>query len=148
MILDRIVNNVANAVKDFEVVQFLIKNDFINCQFAYALEWLKPPLERGAAETSAKTERQVRFIYQTALLKPLLFCHPLLKIPKSKKVSLEKQVLLGRKAEEMIELLLQHEQNKFIQIANLIADGLSSENSTADTHHNVDGALHYAMGLA
>jgi hypothetical protein len=142
-ILEQIVKNVANAVKDYEAINFLISNEFINCQVAYALEWLKPPAVNGPASTSAKTDRQVRFIYQTELLKPLLFCHPLLSIPKSKRIALEKQILLGRKAEEMIELLLQHERNKFIQIANLIAGSL-----TGDTHHNVDAALHHAMGLA
>jgi hypothetical protein len=142
-ILDQIVKNIANAVKDFEAIQFLVNNEYINCQVAYALEWLKPPSENGQNISSAKTERQVRFVYQTALLKPLLFCHPLLALPKSKKISLERQILLGRKAEELIELLLQHERNKFIQIANLIAGSL-----TSDTHHNVDAALHHAMGLA
>jgi hypothetical protein len=142
-ILDQIVRNVSNAVKDFETTRFLVDNEFVNCQAAYALEWLRPPVDDRSDSNSAKSERQFRFIYQTALLRPILFCHPLLAIPKSKRIALERQILLGRKAEEMIELLLQHEHNKFIQISNLIANSM-----TADTHHNVDTALHHTMGLA
>jgi hypothetical protein len=77
------------------------------------------------------------------LLKPILFAHPLLALSKKKKISLERQVMLGRKIEEFSENLKGPGHNKLLQVASLIADNL-----TEDTHKNVDSALHQAMSLA
>ncbi len=142
-VLDQAVYHLAAAVKDCEASKFLIDHDFINCQAAFALEWLKSPVEAKLAHKSAKADRQALFIHKTALLKPVLFAHPLLSLPKSKKISLERQVLLGRRIEELVEDLPDHEQNKLLEIAGLIVEEL-----TQDTHKNVDFALHQAMSLA
>jgi len=107
------------------------------------LEWVWFPKEDKSISAAAVTDRQAKFIYQTALLRPILFAHPLLSLPKAKKISLERQVLLGRKVEELVERLSGSEQGRLLQVANLIAEGL-----TQDTHQNVDSALHQAMSLA
>lgn len=142
-VLDQAIYYLSAAIKDYEASRFLVEHNFIECQAAFALEWLQPPTKDRTTEKPAKTDRQARFIYQTALLKPVLFAHPLLSLPKSKKISLERQVLLGRKVEEMVEHMAEYEQSKLLQVANLIADGV-----TQDTHKNVDFALHQAMSLA
>jgi hypothetical protein len=140
-VLEQVIRNLSSAIKDCEVSKFLISHDFIDCQAAFALEWIQPP--DPATLKSSKIGRQARFMYLTGILKPMLFCHPLLAIPKSKKISLERQVLLGRRMEELIEHLEQYEQNKLIQVAGTIADNL-----TEDTHNNVDSALRHAITLA
>lgn len=142
-VLDQAIHNVSNAVKDCEVSKFLIEFNFIECQAAYALECLDPPAIDKLSAHLAKTERQTRFIYRTALLIPLLCAVPLILLPKSKRISPERRVLLGRKAEEITKLVGGSEQNKFLQVANAIAD-----NITEDTHKNVDFALRQAIGLA
>lgn len=127
------------AVKDFEATRFLVEQDYIGCQFAFALEWLRPPGE----DKAVKTNRQAKFLYEAALLKPVLFAHPLLALPRSKKISLEHQVLLGRRVEEFVECLGDAERHKFLQVTNIMA-----ETFTEDTHKNVDFALLQAMSLA
>jgi len=131
------------AIKDFEATRFLIKHDYIDCQFAFALERIRNSEEVKPAWESAKTNRQTKFIYQTSLMKSVLFAHPLLSLPRSKKISLENQVYLGRMVEELVEHLGEPEQNKLLQVANMIVDGL-----TEDTHKNVDFALRQSMSLA
>lgn len=140
-VLEQVIHTLSSAIKDCEASKFLISHDFVDCQAAFSLEWIQPPNQ--AALKSSKMGRQARFIFLTGLLKPLLVAHPLLAIPKSKKISLERQVFLGRRIEELIEQLEQYEQNKLLQVASMIADNL-----TKDTHNNVDYALHQAITLA
>jgi len=142
-VLEQVLHYLSVAVKDFEASRFLIKHDYINCQFAYALERIRLSEEDRSAWKSAKANRQAKFLYQASLLKPVLFAHPLLALPRSRKISLEHQVQLGRRVEEIVEHLEDTERVRLLQVANLIA-----ENSTEDTHTNVDFALHYAMSLA
>ena len=141
--LDRALHDLSVAVKDFEATRFLVRHDYIGCQFAFALEWLQPSDEEKLAWKTAKTDRQARFTYQTALLRPTLFAHPLLALPRSNKISLEQQVHLGRRVEELVEHLGDAEQNRLLQVTNVIV-----ENLTEDTHANVDSALLQAMSLA
>ena len=142
-VLDQALYYLSVAVKDFEATRFLVQHDYISCQFAFALEWLQSSEEDRLAWNTAKANRQAKFLYQTALLKPTLFAHPLLALPRSKRISLEQQVLLGRRVEELVEHLGDAEQNRLLQVTNVIVEGL-----TEDTHKNVDSALHQAMSLA
>ena len=50
---------------------------------------------------------------------------------------------LARRVEELLEYLGSAEQNRLLQVANMIV-----EDSTEDTHRNVDSALRQAMSLA
>jgi len=142
-VLDQALYYLSVAVKDFEATRFLVQHDYISCQFAFALEWLQASEEDRLAWNAAKANRQAKFVYQTALLKPTLFAHPLLALPRSKRISLEQQVLLGRRVEELVEHLGDAEQNRLLQVTNVIVEGL-----TEDTHKNVDSALRQAMSLA
>lgn len=142
-VLDQVVYFVSVAVKDFEATRFLVQRGFVECQFAFALEWVRLSEEDKAAWKVAQSNRRAKFIYLTALLKPVLFVHPLLALPRSKKVPLEQQVLLARRVEELLEYLGVTERNRFLQVANLMVEELS-----ADTHKNVDVALQQAMNLA
>ena len=143
-VLKQVVNNISEAIMELEATFYLIKHDFIDCQAAFALEWVEPPLENDRMFNVAATDRESLFIYKTALLRPVLLTHPLLALPKTKKISLECKVLLGRKIEELAESLGDQQQGeKLLQVANIIATNL-----TDDTHQNVDFAVHKAMGLA
>lgn len=142
-VLDRALYYVSVAVKDFEVTRFLVQHDFIGCQFTFALEWLRPSEQDKSTWKLAQTNRQAKFIYLTTLLKPTLFAHPLLALPRSKKISLEHQVQLARRVEELLEHLGSAEQNRLLQVTNMIV-----EDATEDTHRNVDSALRQAMNLA
>ena len=142
-VLEQALYYLSVAVKDFEATRFLIQHDFINCQFAFALEWLQPSEQDKSAWKLAQANRQAKFIYQMVLLKPTLFAHPLLSLPRSKKISLEHQVQLGRMVEELLEHFGNSERNRLLQVTNMIVEGL-----TEDTHKNVDFALHEAMSLA
>ena len=142
-VLDQALYYVSVAVKDFEVTRFLVQHDFIGCQFTFALEWLRPSEQDKSTWKLAQTNRQAKFIYLTTLLKPTLFAHPLLALPRSKKISLEHQVQLARRVEELLEHLGSAEQNRLLQVTNMIV-----EDATEDTHRNVDSALRQAMNLA
>jgi len=143
-VLDQALYYVSVAVKDFEATKFLIQHDFIRCQLAFALDWLQPSERDKSDWKLVQTNRQTKFIYLTTLLKPILFAHPLLALPRSSKgVSLEHQVQLARRVEELLEHLGSAEQNKLLQVANMIA-----EDATEDTHKNVDSAMRHAMNLA
>ncbi|MGA7676779.1 MAG: hypothetical protein WCA51_00165 [Dehalococcoidia bacterium] len=143
-VLDQALYFVSVAVKDFEATRFLVKHDFIDSQFAFGLEWLQPLEQNRSAWKLAQTNRQTRFIYLTTLLKPTLFAQPLLALPRSsKKISLEHQVQLARRVEELLEHLGSAEQNRLLQVANMIV-----EEATEDTHKNVDSAMRQAMNLA
>lgn len=142
-VLEQAVQKLSLAVKDCEASKLLVEHSFINCQIAFALEWIHPPSENKLTQKAVRPDRPTRFISQLMLLKAILFAHPLISVPKSKKVSLELQVMLGRRIEEIIQNLQPQEQTKLLQVASLIADGL-----TEDTHYNVDSALHQAMSLA
>ena len=142
--LDQALYYVSVAVKDFEATRFLIQHDFISCQFAFALGLLQLSEQDKSAWKLAQTSRQAKFIYLTTLLKPTLFAHPLLALPRSSKgISLEYQVQLARRVEELLEPLGSAEQNKLLQVANMIV-----EDATDDTHKNVDSAMRHAMNLA
>jgi hypothetical protein len=140
--LEQVIRNLSSAIKDCEASKFLISHDFIDCQAAFLLEWIQSPPDKSAFK-STKMDRQTKFIHQTALLKPILLADPLLAMPKSKKISLERQVFLGRKIEELIEHLAEYDQNKLLQIASTITSNL-----TEDTHSNVDAAIRHVMTLA
>ncbi|OGO60485.1 MAG: hypothetical protein A2Z36_02500 [Chloroflexi bacterium RBG_19FT_COMBO_48_23] len=143
-VLDQALYYVSVAVKDFEATRFLIQHDFISCQFAFALDLLQLSEQDKSAWKLAQTSRQAKFIYLTTLLKPTLFAHPLLALPRSSKgISLEYQVQLARRVEELLEPLGSAEQNKLLQVANMIV-----EDATDDTHKNVDSAMRHAMNLA
>lgn len=142
-VLDQVLYFLSVAVKDFEATKFLVQCNFIECQFAFALEWIRISEDDKAAWKLAQTNRRGKFVYLAGLLKPVLFAHPLLALPRSKKVPLEQQVLLARRVEELLEHLGTAEQNRFLQVANLMVEEL-----TEDTHRNVDVALQQAMNLA
>ncbi len=142
-VLDQALYFLSVAVKDFEATRFLVQHDYIGCQFAFALEWLQPSEEDKSAWKLAAANRQAKFICETALLKPTLFAHPLLALPRSKGISLEQQVQLGARVEGLVEYLGDAERNKLLQVTNIIV-----ENLTEDTHKNVDSALLQAMSLA
>ena len=142
-VLEQVLHRLSAAVKDFEATRFLVQHEYIGCQFAFALEWLQPSELDKAAWKSVEANRQAKFVYETALLRPTLFAHPLLALPRSKRISLEQQVQLGRRVEELVEYLGDAERDKLLQVANMIVEGLSE-----DTHKNVDAALHQAMSLA
>jgi hypothetical protein len=141
--LEHAMHKLSLAVKDYESSKLLVEHNFVNCQLAFALEWIKAPPTGRQPHKEVRMERGPRFINQMVLLKPILFCHPLISLPKSKKIALEMQVMLGRRIEEIIQDLPENEQLKLIQVAGQIADNLNS-----DTHQNVDSALHFAMSLA
>jgi len=143
-VLDQVLYYVSVAVKDFEATKFLVQHDFIGCQFAFALEWLQSSEQDKEAWKSAQTNRQAKFIYLAALLKPILFAHPLLALPRSSKgISLEHQVQLARRMEELLEHLDSAEQDRLLRVANMIV-----EDATEDTHKNIDFAMRQAMNLA
>jgi len=142
-VLEQVIYILASAIMDYEASYLLVEHDYIECQAAFALEWIQPPKQDKLLLNSAKTERQAKFIFKTALLQPMLFTRPLLALPKNKKISLERQILLGRKIEELVELIDEAEQNRLLQASNLIADNL-----TSDTHVNVDVSIQHAMSLA
>lgn len=131
------------AVKDCEASKILVEHNYVNCQLSFALEWIRPEIAPRSASRLTRMDRQQNFIAQIELLKPILFAHPLMAAPRSKKISLEKQVLLGRRIEELLESRGSNEQNKILQVASLI-----TENLTQDTHYNMDIALHQVMNLA
>jgi len=141
-VLDQALYYVSIAVKDFEATRLLVKHNFIDCQFNFALEWMKPSEEDKATWKTVQTNRPAKFIYLTALLRPLLFAHPLLALPKAKNISLENQVQLARRVEQLLEHLGTTEQNRLLQITGTIA-----EQATEDTHKNVDIAMCQAMNL-
>jgi hypothetical protein len=143
-VLEQVLKKLSAAVKDCEASKFLVNQNFINCQVAFVLEWIQTLQQAVAPSKQPKFDRQSKFVYQITLLKPILLAHPLISVPKSKKIALEKQIILGSKLEELIGISLSpQEQNKLIQISNQIAEGL-----TEDTHRNVDFALHQALNLA
>ncbi len=143
-VMDQALYYVSVAVKDFEATRFLIQHDFINCQFAFALDMLQPSKQDESARKLAQTDRQAKFIYLTTLLKPILFAHPLLALPRSSKgISLDHQVQLARRVEELLETLGSTEQSRLLQVANMTV-----EDATDDTHKNVDSAMRHAMNLA
>jgi hypothetical protein len=142
-VLDQALYYVSSAVKDFEATRLLVQSGFIDCQFSYALEWLKPSEEDKTTWKSVQTNRPAKFIYLMALLRPMLFVHPLLALPKSNDISLENQVQLARRVEEILEPLGNTEQNRVLQVTSAIAS-----EATEDTHKNVDLAMCQAMNLA
>jgi hypothetical protein len=130
------------GIKDLEATRLLIQHDFIHCQFAFALEWIRPSEEDKLAWSVAKTSRQTRFVYESALIRPLLFANPLLSLPQSKKVPVEEQLQLGARIEKMIAILGETEEDKVLQVAAAIIEAI-----TEDTHNNIDTAFHQLMKL-
>jgi len=140
-VLDRALQSLSVAVKDFEATSFLIQNCYVECQFAFALESLRISEQERLAWKSVKEQRQTRFTYLINLLKPMMFAQPLLALPRSNEL-MEMQIYLGRMVEELVEHLGDVDRNRILQVTNVIATGL-----TADTHKNVDFALNQAMSL-
>lgn len=141
--MENAVYKLSLAIKDFEATRLLVEHNYINCQLAFALEWIQPVNSIGAPKQPARVDRQEKFINQITLLKPILFSHPLIQVPKSKKIDLEMQVMLGRRIEEVVEDLPENDQARLLQVSNRIADGISR-----DTHENVDNSLRHAISLA
>lgn len=141
--LEQAIYKLSMAVKDYEASRFLVEHNYINCQLAFGLDWIQPAPDVRQQQKTPRMDRQEKFIYQITLLKPILFANPLIAVPKSKKIALELQVMLGRRIEEIVQGLQENEQTRLLQISGQIADSLST-----DTHSNVDSALHNAMSLA
>lgn len=142
-VLEDAMRKLSLAVKDCESSRLLVDNGFINCQMSFAIEWIQPQEEPRTPQRPIRIDRAQKFLSQIMLLKPIMFTHPLMAVPSSKKVDLEKQVALGRRIEELIHPLLPHEQQRLLQIASVIADNL-----TEDSHGNMEMALRHAMQLA
>lgn len=140
--LEEIFFQLSLGVKDYEATQFLIANDYIQCQFAYALEWIQPSEDDKTAWSISRTNRQTRFVYESALMRPVLFTNPLLSLQKPKKALAESQLLLSARMEQMIALLGEKEENKVLAVAGAIIESL-----TDDTHKNIDSAFHQLIGL-
>jgi len=140
--LEEIFFQLSLGVKDYEATRFLIANDYIQCQFAYALEWIQPSEDDKTAWSISRTNRQTRFVYESALMRPVLFTNPLLSLPKPKKALAESQLLLSARMEQMIALLGEKEENKVLAVAGAIIESL-----TDDTHKNIDSAFHQLISL-
>ena len=140
--LEEVYFQLTMGVKDFEATKFLVEHDFINCQFTYALEWIKPVDDDRTAWSVSRSNRQTRFVYESALMRPILFCDPLLSLPKSKKVPEEDQIQLDARIEQMIALLGETEENKVLKVAGSIIEVLVD-----DTHKNIDAAFHQLINL-
>jgi hypothetical protein len=140
--LEELFFQLSMGVKDYEATRFLVDNDFINCQFIYALEWIKPIDDDRTAWNISRTNRQTRFVYESALMRPLLFSDPLLSMPKSKKVTGEDLVQLSARIEQMIALLGETEENKVLKVAAAIIEVIGQ-----DTHKNIDAAFHQLINL-
>jgi len=130
------------GVKDYEATRLLIEHDYIHCQFAYALEWIQPAEDDKTAWNISKTNRQTRFVYESALMRPILFTNPLLSLPKSKKVPAESLLQLSARMEQMIAILGEKEENKVLAVAGSIIESL-----TEDTHKNIDSAFRQLISL-
>jgi len=141
-LLEQALYFISVAVKDFEATKYLVKHEYIKCQIAFALSVLQPSEEDKLAWKSARTKRQARYLCEAALLKPILFTHPLFSSIDSKKISLQQQVDLGSRIENMIGHIEESEQKRLLQVTNNIVDGL-----TNDTHSNVDFALCQSLEL-
>ena len=140
--LEEIFFQLSLGVKDYEATRFLIANDYIQCQFAYALEWIQPDEDDKTAWSISKTNRQTRFVYESALMRPVLFTNPLLSLPKPKKALAESQLQLSARMEQMIAILGEKEENKVLAVAGSIIESL-----TDDTHKNIDSAFHQLINL-
>jgi hypothetical protein len=140
--LEDIFFQLSMGVKDFEATRLLVDHDFINCQFTYALEWIRPVDDDRTAWNVSRTNRQTRFVYESALMRPLLFSDPLLSMSKSKKVIGEEQIQLSARIEQMIALLGETEENKVLKVAAAIIEVISD-----DTHKNIDAAFHQLVNL-
>jgi len=140
--LEEIFFQLSLGVKDYEATRFLIANDYIQCQFAYALEWIQPAEDDKTAWSISKTSRQTRFVYESALMRPVLFTNPLLSLPKPKKALAESQLQLSARMEQMIAILGEKEENKVLAVAGSIIESL-----TDDTHKNIDSAFHQLINL-
>lgn len=140
--LEEVFFQLSLGIKDFEATRFLIQHDYIHCQFHYAMEWIKPAEDDKTAWTISRTNRQTKFVYESALMRPILFTDPLLSLPKTKKAPAEMQLQLSVRMEQMIALLGEAEENKVLKVAGSIIETLSE-----DTHNNIDAAFHQLMGL-
>ena len=141
--LENAIHKLSLAIKDFEATRLLAEHNYVNCQLAFALEWIQPAMKIGPQQRPIRVDRQEKFLNQIALLKPILFSQPLMQLPKSKKIGLEMQVMLGRRIEEIVEELPENDQARLLQVSSRIAEGIS-----VDTHDNVDNALRHAISLA
>jgi hypothetical protein len=141
--LEQVLQKLSLAVKDCEASKLLVQHEYINCQLAFALEWIQLQMPNVVGAKTGRIDRQQKFISQIEMLQPILYSMPLIAAPQSRKISLDKQVLLGRRIEELLHIQSPNEQSRILQIANSISDSI-----TEDTHHNMDLALHQVMSLA
>jgi len=142
-VLDTALHHLSAAVMDIEITRFLIKHNYNDCQAQFALEFIQPAEKDRERWRSVKIHRPAKFIFLISLLGPILMVQPILSMPRTKKLSVERQVMLNSRMENLIEYLENYEQNKLVEVANTIADNL-----TEDTHANVDAALIHALSLA
>jgi len=140
--LDEVFFQLSLGVKDFEATRFLVQHDYINCQFAYAMEWIRPTEDDKTAWNISRTKRQTRFVYESALMRLILLTDPLLSLPKTKKTPAELQLQLSVRMEQMIALMGEAEENKVLKVAGSIIETLGD-----DTHKNIDAAFHQLIGL-
>ncbi|MBN1375816.1 MAG: hypothetical protein JXA01_06650 [Dehalococcoidia bacterium] len=140
--LEELFFQLSMGVKDFETTRFLVEHDYIACQFSYALEWIKPADDDRTAWNISRTNRQTRFVYESALMRPILFCDPLLSLPKSRKTPEEDRLQLDARIEQMISFLGETEENKVLKVAGSIIEVLGN-----DTHENIDAAFHQLINL-
>ncbi len=140
--LEEVFFQLSLGIKDFEATRFLIQHDYISCQFHYAMEWIKPAEDDKTAWALSRTNKQTKFIYESALMRPILFADPLLSLPKTKKTPVEMQLQLSVRMEQMIALLGETEENKVLKVAGAIIETLGD-----DTHNNINAAFHKLIGL-
>lgn len=140
--LEEIFFQLSMGVKDFEATRFLVGHDYIACQFSYALEWIKPADDDKTAWNISRTNRQTKFVYESALIRPILFCDPLLSLPKSRKVPEEERLQLDIRIEQIISVLGETEENKVLKVAGAIIEVLGD-----DTHENIDAAFRQLINL-
>jgi hypothetical protein len=140
--LEEVFFQLSMGVKDYEATKLLVENDFIECQFKYALEWIRPIDDDRTAWNISKTNRQTRFVYESALMRPLLFCDPLLSISK-KRAPEEELVQLSARIEQTLAVLGETEENKTLKVAGAIIEALEE----SDTHARIDAAFHQLINL-
>jgi hypothetical protein len=141
--LEEAMFHVSEAVKDFEATRYLVENGYIKCQVAFLMEMLQPSEElKTAWKSVSRTKRQTRYLCDIAVLKPILFANPLLRITDPKKLPLQQQLELGKKIEAVIEFMDDMDKKKLLQAVNNIVDALGG-----DTNANVDIALTQSLSL-
>lgn len=130
------------GIKDYEATKFLVGYDFVDCQITYALEWIKPTSDDNTAWSIARSNRQSRFIYESSLMRPLLFCEPLLSMQRSEQAANEELVTLSARIEQVLAVLGETEGNKVLKVAASIIEVIKH-----GTPNNIDEAFRKLINL-